>query len=302
MSRYRFIAAEKEQHAVVPLCRVLGVSPSGYYAWRKREPSARAQADARLSATIQQIHVASRATYGAPRVHAELAEAHRIRCGRKRVARLMRVAGLVGVCRRRTVRTTRRDPAAPLADDLVRRAFTAPAPNQLWVADITYLPTWQGFLYLAIVLDAYSRRIVGWAMADHLRAELVVEALGMALGNRRPAPGLIHHSDHGVQYTSLAFGRRCREAGIARSMGSVGDCFDNALAETFFATLECELVARSRWRTHAEARMAVFDFIEAFYNPRRRHSALAYLSPVEYERRQQSQQACSSHDLSTKTG
>lgn len=302
MSRYRFIAAEKEEHAVVRLCRLLGVSPSGYYAWCKRAPSARAQADARLSATIQQIHVASRATYGAPRVHAELAEAHRIRCGRKRVARLMRGAGLVGVCRRRTVRTTRRDSTAPLADDLVRRAFTAPAPNQLWVADITYLPTWQGFLYLAIVLDAYSRRIVGWAMADHLRAELVVEALDMALWNRRPAPGLIHHSDHGVQYTSLAFGRRCGEAGIARSMGSVGDCFDNALAETFFATLECELVARSRWRTHAEARMAVFDFIEAFYNPRRRHSALAYLSPVEYERRCQSQRAGSSHDLSTKTG
>ena len=302
MSRYRFIAAEKEQQAVVRLCRVLGGSPSGYYAWCKREPSTRAQGDARLSATIQQIHVASRATYGAPRVHAELAEAHRIRCGQKRVARLMRVAGLVGVGRRRTIRTTRRDPAAPRADDLVRRAFTALAPNQLWVADITYLPTWQGFLYLAIVLDAYSRRSVGWAMADHLRAELVVEALDMALWNRRPAPGLSHHSDHGVQYTSLAFGQRCCGAGIARSMGSVGDCFDNALAETFFATRECELVARSRWRTHAEARMAVFDFIEAFYNQRRRHSALAYLSPVEYERRQYSQRACSSHDRSTKTG
>ena len=302
MSRYRFIAAEKVVPSVVRMCRLLGVSPSGYYAWRKREPSARAQANARLSATIQQIHVASRATYGAPRVHAALAEAHGIRCGRKRVARLMRAAGLVGICRRRTVRTTRRAEAATPADDLVRRAFTAAEPNRLWVADITYLPTWQGFLYLAVVLDAYSRRIVGWAMADHLRAELVVDALDMALWNRRPAPGLVHHSDHGVQYTSLAFGGRCREAGIARSMGSVGDCFDNALAETFFATLECELVARSRWRTHGEARMAVFDFIEAFYNPRRRHSALAYLSPVEYERRHYYPRPCSTHDLSTKTG
>ncbi len=300
MSRYRFIAAEKATHSVVQLCRLLGVSASGYYAWRKRGPSARAQADARLTATIREIHAASRATYGAPRVQAELADAHSIRCGRKRVAGLMRVAGLAGVCRRRTVRTTRRDATATVSDDLVQRRFTATEPNRLWVADITYLPTWQGFLYLAVVLDAYSRRIVGWAMADHLRTELVVDALNMALGNRRPPPGLVHHSDHGVQYTSLAFGQRCQEARLARSMGSIGDCFDNALAETFFATLECELVARSRWRTQAEARMAVFDFIEAFYNPRRRHSALAYLSPVEYERRDCHQSVGPSCRLSTK--
>jgi putative transposase len=200
----------------------------------------------------------------------------------------MRTDGRAGVCRRRSVRTTRRDTAAPVSDDLVKRSFTAPAPDRLWLADITYLPTWQGFLYLAVVLDACTRRVVGWAMADHLRAELVVDALDMALWNRRPSTGLIHHSDHGSQYTSLAFGRRCREAGIAVSMGSVGDCYDNALAESFFATLECEVVARSRWRTHAEARMAVFAFIEAFYNPRRRHSALGYLSPAEYERRHHS--------------
>ena len=302
MSRYGFIAAEKAQHTVVHLCRLLGVSPSGYYAWQRRAPSARSQADACLTATIQQIHAASRATYGAPRVHAELAEAHGIHCGRKRVARLMRAAGLVGVCRRRSMRTTRRDEGAAVSDDLVQRTFTASEPNRLWVADITYLPTWQGFLYLAVILDAYSRRIVGWAMADHLRTELVVNALDMALWNRRPAPGLIHHSDHGCQYTSLAFGRRCREAGIAVSMGSVGDCFDNALAETFFATLECELVARSRWRTQAEARLAVFDFIEAFYNPHRRHSALAYLSPVEYERRYDPASAPPNHELSTRAG
>jgi putative transposase len=288
---FRFIEAEKASFPVAFLCRSLGVSPSGYYAWRKRPPSARAVADAALSASIRQIHAASRGTYGAPRIHAELADAYETRCGRKRVARLMRAAGLVGVCRRRVVRTTRRDETAAVTDDLVHRAFTAAAPNRLWVADITYLPTWQGFLYLAVVLDVFSRRVVGWAMAEHLRAELVLDALEMALWNRRPAPGLVHHSDHGCQYTSLAFGRRCRQSGITVSMGSVGDCYDNALVESFFATLECELIARSRWRTRSEARMAVFDYIEGFYNPRRRHSALAYLSPAEYERRQSSQTA-----------
>jgi putative transposase len=218
-------------------------------------------------------------------VRAELAEEHRVRCGRKRVARLMRLAGLAGVCRRRAAGTTRRDEAAAAADDLVRRAFVADGPDRLWVADITYLPTWQGFLFLAVILDAFSRRVVGWAMAGHLRTELVLDALEMALWNRRPAGGTVHHSDRGCQYTSLAFGQRCRAAGIARSMGSAGDCFDNALAESFFATLECELVDRARWRTHAEARLAVFDFIEGFYNPRRRHSALGYVSPAEFERR-----------------
>jgi putative transposase len=302
VSRFRFIAAEKEHHPVARLCRVLRVSTSGFYAWRKRPPSPRTTADAALTTTIRAIHAGSRGTYGAPRVHAELAEAHRVRCGRKRVARLMRAAGLVGVCRRRSVRTTRRDEAATVSDDLVKRAFTTAAPDRLWVADITSLPTWPGFLYLAVVLDACSRRVVGWAMADHLRAELVVDALEMALWTRRPSSGLIHHSDHGAQYTSFAFGRRCREAGIAVSMGSVGDCFDNALAESFFATLECELVDRSRWRTRDAARMAVFDFIEAFYNPRRRHSSLAYLSPAEYERRCHPELSCPSDDPSARAG
>jgi putative transposase len=285
VKRFSFIAAEKARVPVALACRALGVSRSGFYAWRRRAPSARAQVDCELTATIQVVHAASRGTYGAPRVHAELADAHAVHCGRKRVARLMRLAGLRGVCRRRFVRTTRRDPAAPPADDLVRRVFSVPAPDRLWVADITYLPTWQGFLYLAVVLDAFSRRVVGWALADHLRTELVTDALEMALWNRHPAGEVVHHSDHGSQYTSLAFGQRCRQAGVARSMGSVGDCYDNALAESFFATLECELVARSRWHTHAEARMAVFDFIEGFYNPHRRHSALGYLSPAAYERR-----------------
>ncbi len=284
---FRFIEAEKASFPIACMCERLGVSTSGYYAWRKRGPSARAVNDAELTRTVRQIHAASRGTYGAPRVHAELDDAHGIRCGRKRVARLMRTAGLVGVCRRRSVRTTRRDETAAPSDDLVHRSFAAAGPDRLWVADITYLPTWQGFLYLAIILDAFSRRVVGWAMADHLRAELVLDALEMATWNRRPSPGLVHHSDHGCQYTSLAFGQRCRRAGITVSMGSAGDCYDNAMAESFFATLECELVDRTRWRSHTEARMAVFDYIEGFYNPRRRHSALAYLSPAEYERRHQ---------------
>lgn len=286
MKLFVFIEAEKAHFPIAFLCRQLGVSPSGYYAWKRRSPNARAVADTQLRATIQDIHARSRGTYGAPRVHAELADTYQIRCGRKRVARLMRTAALVGVCRRRKTRTTWRDPSAPLSDDLVHRAFATTVPDQLWVADITYVPTWQGFLYLAVILDAASRGVVGWAMADHLRTELVLDAFEMALWNRRPGAGLIHHSDHGTQYTSLAFGRRCREAGIVQSMGSVGDCYDNAMAESFFATLECELIARCRWRTHHEARLAVFDYIEAFYNPHRRHSALGYLSPAEWERRQ----------------
>jgi putative transposase len=285
VSAFRLIAAEKAAFPIAFMCQRLEVSTSGYYAWQRRGPSARARADAELTGTIRQIHTASRGTYGAPRVHAELGDSHQVHCGRKRVARLMRAVGLAGVGRRRAVRTTRRDAAATVAEDLVHRAFSAAAPNRLWVADITYLPTWQGFLYLAVILDAFSRRVVGWAMAEHLQAELVVTALEMASRHRRPAPGLVHHSDRGCQYTSLAFGQRCRQAGIAVSMGAVGDCYDNAMAESFFATLECELVDRSCWRTRTEARMAVFDYLEGFYNPRRRHSALAYLSPAEYERR-----------------
>ncbi len=282
---YGFIEAEKARFPISFMCRRLGVSKSGFYAWRRRPPCRRALADAQLSVTIRQIHTMSRGTYGVPRIHAELLDMHGLRCSRKRVARLMRAAGLVGICRRRRVRTTQRDLTMIPSDDLVQRSFCADGPDRLWVADITYLPTWQSFLYLAVVVDAYSRRVVGWAMADHLRTGLVLDALVMAVQRRRPKPGLVHHSDHGCQYTSLAFGRRCREAGIAQSLGSVGDCFDNAMAESFNATLECELIARSCWRTHGEARMAVFDFIEGFYNPHRRHSALGYLSPAEYERR-----------------
>ena len=277
---------EKATYPVTTLCCVLGVSPSGYWAWRRREPSARAHADAQLSAQIVQIHQASRGTYGAPRIHAELA-IQGMRCGRKRVARLMRLVGIAGCHRRRLrMRTTQRNPAAQPAPDLVQRAFVAAAPNELWVSDITYVPTQQeGFLFLAVILDVFSRRVVGWSMADHLRAELVLAALGMAVWNRRPGAGLIHHSDHGCQYTAEAFADRCRALGIQCSMGTTGDCYDNALAESFFATLECELLDRRIFRTHDEARSALFDFIESFYNRQRRHSALGYLSPEEFERR-----------------
>ena len=263
------------------VCRVLGVSASGYYAWQVRPLSARAQADWTLSTQIRAIHERSRGTYGAPRVHAELA-AQGVHVGRKRIARLMRAAHVAGVSRRRHVWTTRRDPVARPAPDLVQRAFAVDAPNRLWVADITYIATWAGFLYLAVVLDAWSRRVVGWAMATHLRTELVLDALNMAVGQRRPRQ-VIHHSDQGCQYTSLAFGRRCQEAGVRPSMGSVGDAYDNALCESFFATLECELLDRRRFATPTQARIAVFDFVEGWYNPHRRHSALDYESPMRYE-------------------
>ena len=269
-------------YPIATTCRLLGVSSSGYYAWRKRRLSRRAETDTALIAEIRAAHAASRSTYGAPRVHAELA-AKGIRVGRKRVARLMSKASLAGVSRRRFVTTTLKGDGRQ-APDLVERNFTAEAPDRLWVADITYIPTWAGFLYLAVVLDAFSRRIVGWSMTTTLATQLVLDALNMALLRRRPQ-GVIHHSDQGSQYTSIEFGHRCREAGVRPSMGSVGDAYDNAMCESFFATLECELLDRCRFRTQAEARTALFEFIEGFYNPRRRHSSIGYLSPIDYEHR-----------------
>src|SRR5215470_588805 len=267
------------------MCRLLGVSPSGYYAWTKRQPSRRSQADAALVAEIRAAYAASRGIYGVPRIHIDLA-AKGIRVGRKRVARLMSAAGLAGVSRRKFVHTTVKG-SGRQAPDLVDRHFTAERPNLLWVADITYIPTWAGFLYLAVVLDACSRRIVGWSMATTLATRLVLDALNMALAMRRPkgVMGVIHHSDQGSQYTSIEFGHRCREAGVRPSMGSVGDAYDNAMCESFFATLECELLERCRFKTQTEARSAVFAFIEGFYNPRRRHSSIGYLSPIDYEHR-----------------
>jgi putative transposase len=277
------VKSNQAEYGVSMMCRLLGVSPSGYYAWRNRGPSSRSLADEALTERIRQIHEESRRTYGVPRVHFELVEKGG-RIGHKRVARLMKAAGLQGVSRRKGIRTTVRCPEACPAPDLVERDFTAPGPDRLWVADITYIATWAGFLFLSVVLDAWSRKVVGWAMATHLRTELVLDALNMALWQRRPRR-VVHHSDHGTQYTSIAFGKRCREAGVRPSMGSVGDCYDNALCESFFATLECELLDRRKFKTQAEARMAVFEFIEGFYNPRRRHSSLGYLSPINYERR-----------------
>jgi putative transposase len=264
-------------------CRLLGVSRSGYYAWAANAPSERALTDAWLTERIRAIHAAHRGVYGSPRIHADLRLAHDISVGRKRVERLMRQAGISGMVRRTRGRTTIRVPGVRVADDLVERRFSPDAPNVLWVADVTYLRTWEGWLYLAAVQDAYSRAIVGWSMADHMRSELVVDALEMAVQRRRPAPGLIHHSDQGSQYVSLAFGQAARDAGIARSMGSKGDCYDNAVAESFFATLKKELVHRRSWPTRRELTTEVFDYIEAFYNRVRRHSTLGMLSPLEFE-------------------
>jgi len=284
VSVYRFVARERASHHVATLCRALGVSRAGFFAWTSRGTSARAAADERLLQTIRAIHRTSRGTYGVPRVHADLAE-RGIRVGRKRVARLMRQAGLVGVHRRRRARVVARPEVRVLAPDLVRRNFRAAGPDRLWVADITYLPTGAGFLYLATVLDAWSRRVVGWSMAPHLRTELVVDALEAALSARRPRPGLVFHSDRGTQYTSLALGTRLADAGIAASVGAPGSAYDNALAESFFASLETELIDRTTWPSHAAARTDIFDWVETFYNPVRRHSSLGNLAPAEFERR-----------------
>jgi len=276
------MSANQARFPIATMARVLGVSKAGYYAWRCRPPSAHARADAGLLERIRAVHAGSRETYGAPRVHAAL-RAEGERHGRKRVERLMREAGLVGASHRRGgPTTTRRDQEARPAPDLVDRDFAAAGPNRLWVSDITFIPAATGFLYLAIVLDAWSRKVVGWSMANHLRTELVLDALEMALGQRRPRD-VIHHSDQGSQYTSLAFGKRCREAGVRPSMGSVGDAYDNAMAESFFSILESELLARRRFASQAEARMACFSFIEGWYNPARLHSALGYRSPMAYE-------------------
>ena len=282
MNRYRFISAEKAQYPATLLCRVLGVARSGYYAWARRGVSARAQADEELAAQIAQVHEASRRTYGAPRVHAAL-RANGTVCGRRRVARLMRAAGLVGRARRRRARTTITDPTHPPAPNLVARDFGAPASDRLWIGDITYVPTWEGWLYLAVLLDAHSRRVVGWAMADHLRVDLALDALGMALGARRPAPGLVHHTDRGCQYTAGAYAARLAAHGLVISMSRAGDCYDNAMAESFFATFKAELIDTRPWPTRRAAQQAIFEWIEVFYNRQRSHSALGYRSPVAFE-------------------
>ena len=280
---FSFIAAEKANYPVAVMCRALSVNRTSFHDWERRAPSERALTDAWLLEQIKQIHESKRRVYGAPRIHAELRLAHGIRVGRKRVERLMRAAGISGLVPKKRGRTTIRVSGVRVADDLVERRFRPEQPNVLWLADITYLRTWEGWLYLAAVQDAYSRRIVGWSMADHMRHELVVDALQMGLHRRRPQPGLIHHSDAGSQYVSLGFGQAARDAGIAISMGSKGDAYDNAVAESFFATLKKELIHRRSWPTRRELGSAVFEYIEAFYNRDRRHSTLGMLSPAEYE-------------------
>jgi putative transposase len=288
VSLYRFIAAEKANHSISLMCRLLGVSRSGFHAWERRPPSDRARADGWLAEQIATIHRDSRGTYGARRVHAALRQ-QGIRVGRKRVERLMRARRLTGSVPRKRARTTIRIPGGVCpAADLVGRDFAPSAPNQLWVADIKYIPTTAGWLYLAAVVDCFSRRVVGWSMRDDLRAELVVDALEMAVARRQPRPGLIHHSDQGRQYVSLLFGERCREAGVEISIGFTS-AHDNAVAESFFASLTKDLLRRQTLRTRADARTAVFDYIETFYNPLRLHSTLDYLSPVDYEKMKEEQ-------------
>jgi putative transposase len=283
MSRYRFIHAERATYPVVILCRVSGVARSAYYAWARRGVSARAVADEALATRIADAHARSRQTYGAPRIQAEL-RAGGVRCARKRVARLMRAAGLVGCHRRRRTRTTVAEPTHNPAPNLVARDFSAPAPNRLWLGDITYVATQEGWLYLAVLLDAYSRRVVGWAMANHLRAELTRDALAMARRARRPGAGLVHHTDRGSQYTAAAYQATLADRGVTVSMSRAGECLDNAVAESFFATLKAELVDTRAWPTRAAARLAIFEWIEVWYNRQRRHSTLGYLTPVAHER------------------
>ena len=281
---FGFIAAEKATHSIKTMCRVLGVSRSGFHAWQGRRPSRRRLEDKRLMERIAAIFDENNEVYGSPRIHAELVLGDGERLGRKRVERLMRAAGITAVQPRRRGKTTVSVPGVRVAEDLVDRQFLAAAPNRLWVADITYLRTWEGWLYLVAVQDVFSRRIVGWAMDSHMRTELVLDALRMAVAQRRPAPGLVWHSDQGSQFVALAFGQQARAAGIAQSMGSRGDCFDNAVAESFFATLKKELIHRRSWPQRAELRTEVFDFIEVFYNRRRRHSTLGFLSPAQFEK------------------
>lgn len=281
MSCYQFIAAEKAQHSVALLCRVLGVARSAFYAWRHHQPSAHQQRDAALTTQIRAIHADSSGTYGSPRIHAVLSQRGE-RTSRKRVARLMRAAPVVGRAPRRFRVTTTPDPTVP-TEDLVQRQFTAPAPDRVWFADITYIRTWEGWLYLAIVLDAYSRKVVGWAMADHLRTELATAALEMALTRRHPPPGLIHHGDRGSQYLSTAYRTVLAAHQVRQSVGRPGTCWDNAACESFFATLKLELLYRHAWPTRQAARTAVFTFIESFYNRRRLHSTLRYRSPDQIE-------------------
>jgi putative transposase len=284
VKRFEFVDRERAHYPVVRLCQLLAVSTSGYGAWHMRGPSAREQEDRRLADRIATIFSQNRCLYGAPKIHAELI-ASGVHCGRKRVARLMKAQGLKGCRRGHRVHSTSRDSAHAPAPDRVSRQFHSLLPNRLWVADVTYVPTDEGFLYLAVVLDVFSRRVVGWSMKDRITSPLVEEALDMAIRLRKPKAGTIHHSDQGRQYTSIAFTQRCQDAKIELSMGTAGDCYDNAMAESFFASLKCELIHRCRFHTRFDATTEIFKYIEQFYNRHRRHAALGYVSPENFERR-----------------
>lgn len=278
------IKANRAQFPTRTLCETLEVSHSGYYDWVNRKPSPRAIANAELTQQIVDVYEMSDSSYGRIRIAKELADLGLV-VNQKRIGRLMRMAQIKGVSRRRSyVVTTVRNKRERPAPDLVQRQFKATAINQLYVADMTYIPTWAGFLYLAVVLDVFSRKVVGWAFGERMTADLVISALNMALITRKPEQ-VIHHSDQGSQYTSVEFGKRCKEMGVRPSMGSVGDAYDNAMAESFFASLECELIDRRSWKSKTEARLAVFTWIESWYNPKRRHSGLGYLSPNNFERK-----------------
>jgi putative transposase len=283
--KYAVIQAHREEFSVSLMCRVLQVSRSGYYDWVKRRPSERTPEEQRLRIEIRSIHRRSGRTYGSPRVHRHL-RAQGIRCSRKRVARLMRQEEIRAKKKRRFRVTTDSNHSHPVAPNLLKRRFgvaEVKGLDQVWVSDITYVPTREGWLYLAVVLDLASRRVVGWAMRATLEAELATDALTMALWRRKPGAGLLHHSDRGVQYASTAYQEILAQHEITCSMSRKGDCWDNAVAESFFATLEWELIEDSDWHTREEARRAIFDYIEVWYNRQRLHSSLGYMSPAEYE-------------------
>jgi putative transposase len=285
--RYGCIERHRGEFPVALMCRVLEVTRSGYYAWRKREPSARARRDQRLRVEVRAIHRSTRGRYGSPRVHAEL-QARGERVSRKRVARLMQLEGLRGKKRRRFRSTTNSEHAYPIAENVLDRKFAIEevgGPDQVWAADITYVPTREGWLYLAIVLDLASRLVVGWSMGETLESTLATDALEMALQRRRPGGGLLHHSDRGVQYASNEYRALLEGQALVASMSRKGNCWDNAVAESFFATVEIELIEDADWQTRAEARRAIFEFLEVWYNRQRRHSSLGYLTPAEFDKR-----------------
>jgi putative transposase len=280
--RFRFIRAEKANHAVRTMCRVLKVSPSGFYAWCKRPPSKRSIEDSRLTAEVQAIFDEHKARYGSPRITEEL-QANSIRIGRQRVRKLMRLASLRAKQPRSWVRTTDSRHGHPVAPNLLNRQFAVDEPNRVWVGDITYLPTKQGWLYLAVLVDLFSRAVVGWSMSRRIDQKLTLDALDAALLRRRVRPGLIMHSDQGAQYAAGDYRARLAQRGMICSMSRKGNCWDNAVAESFFATLKNELLIGGAFVDHASARALVFEYIETYYNRRRRHSTLGYLSPAAYE-------------------